>query len=97
MPVYEYECPSCARVFEVRQRISDEPLQNCPECQGKVKKLVSASSFLLKGGGWYADGYSGPTTGNGGKGGSQEKKDSGPAPSCQGGKDSCAGCPAAAA
>lgn len=97
MPVYEYECPSCAKVFEVLQRISDEPLQYCPECHGKVKKLVSASSFLLKGGGWYADGYSGPSNGGGRNGGSPEKKDSPPAPACQGGKDNCSGCPAAAA
>ena len=97
MPIYEYECTSCDKVFEVRQRISDEPLQNCPDCRGKVKKIVSASSFLLKGGGWYADGYSGPSNGSGKNGGTAEKKDSTPAPPCQAGKDSCAGCPAAAA
>lgn len=97
MPIYEYECTSCSKVFEVRQRISDDPLQDCPECRGKVKKLVSASSFLLKGGGWYADGYSGPANGKGKNGGSAEKKDSAPAPACQAAKESCAGCPAAAA
>lgn len=97
MPIYEYECRSCSKVFEVQQRISDEPLQKCPECQGKVKKLVSASSFLLKGGGWYADGYTGPSNGTGRNGGPTEKKDSAQVPSCQAGKDSCAGCPAAAA
>lgn len=96
MPIYEYECTSCDKVFEVRQRISDEPLRNCPDCGGMVKKIVSASSFLLKGGGWYADGYSSPSNGSGRNGGSTEKKDGTPAPSCQTGKDGCQGCPAAA-
>lgn len=57
MPVYEYECPACEIVHEVQQRIADDPLQNCPDCGGAVKKIVSRSSFQLKGGGWYADGY----------------------------------------
>ncbi len=58
MPIYEYECPTCEKVFEVQQRMSDDPLSSCPDCGGKVKKLVSMSSFHLKGGGWYSDGYS---------------------------------------
>ncbi len=58
MPVYEYECPACEIVHEVQQRLADEPLQDCPDCGGAVKKIVSRSSFQLKGGGWYADGYS---------------------------------------
>lgn len=57
MPVYEYECDSCGKVFEVQQRMADAPLTDCPECEGKLKKVVSMSSFQLKGGGWYADGY----------------------------------------
>ena len=57
MPVYEYECQECNKVFEVQQKIADEPLRDCPECQAPVKKLMSMSSFQLKGGGWYADGY----------------------------------------
>ena len=58
MPIYEYECPACCNVFEIFQRMTEEPLPVCPECAGPVKKLVSVSSFQLKGGGWYADGYS---------------------------------------
>ncbi|RUM41276.1 MAG: zinc ribbon domain-containing protein [Desulfocapsa sp.] len=58
MPVYEYECPVCEVVHEVQQRMADDPLQNCPDCGGPVKKIMSKSSFQLKGGGWYADGYS---------------------------------------
>ena len=56
MPIYEYECRKCG-VFEYRQSISDDPLKRCPECRCAVQKLLSASSFHLKGGGWYADGY----------------------------------------
>ena len=58
MPIYEYECPSCCNVFEVIQRMTEDPLTSCPDCSGSVKKLVSMSSFQLKGGGWYSDGYS---------------------------------------
>ena len=58
MPVYEYECPTCQSVIEVQQKIADPPLSSCPECQSPVRKLMSMSSFQLKGGGWYADGYS---------------------------------------
>lgn len=58
MPVYEYECKACEKVFEVQQKMADAPLTNCPECDGPISKLMSMSSFQLKGGGWYADGYS---------------------------------------
>ena len=58
MPVYEYECPACEKVLEIQQRMADDPLTQCPECEGPVKKVMSRSSFQLKGGGWYADGYS---------------------------------------
>ena len=58
MPVYEYECSGCEKVFEVQQRLSEKPLSVCPTCGGQVRKLISMSSFQLKGGGWYSDGYS---------------------------------------
>ena len=58
MPVYEYECNGCEKVFEVQQRLSEKPLSTCPKCGGQVRKLISMSSFQLKGGGWYSDGYS---------------------------------------
>ncbi len=57
MPVYEYECAKCNKVFEVQQKMSEAPLTACPQCQAPVKKLMSVNSFQLKGGGWYADGY----------------------------------------
>ena len=56
MPIYEYQCEStkCQHTFEVMQKMSDDPISVCPKCKGKhVKKLVSASSFVLKGSGWY--------------------------------------------
>lgn len=94
MPIYEYECSECEKVFEVQQRISDDPLENCPDCQGAVKKLVSVSSFQLKGGGWYADGYSGASNDNG-KNKPADKKETPAAPPCQSG-GGCKSCPAAA-
>ncbi|RLA16571.1 MAG: zinc ribbon domain-containing protein [Gammaproteobacteria bacterium] len=57
MPIYEYECKFCEKVFEVQQRMADKPVDTCPDCGEAVKKLISKSSFQLKGGGWYADGY----------------------------------------
>ncbi len=56
MPIYEYECRRCG-TFEYSQSITASPLRRCPKCRSAVRKLVSASSFLLKGGGWYSDGY----------------------------------------
>jgi len=54
MPFYEYECQACKFYTEVMQKISDAPLTRCPSCGRKrLKKLVSAPVFRLKGGGWY--------------------------------------------
>ena len=98
MPIYEYECKSCENVFEVQQRMTDKPLKKCPDCSGEVKKLISATSFQLKGSGWYADGYSGPSNGNGKNDSSPEKKEKPATPPCQkSGSEGCKSCPAAAA
>jgi putative FmdB family regulatory protein len=56
MPIYEYECQKCG-TFEVSQRITDKQLGKCPTCKGKVKKLISNTSFQLKGTGWYVTDY----------------------------------------
>ena len=54
MPIYEYRCASCGAELEKLQKISDPPLRECPECgKDALVKLVSASSFRLKGSGWY--------------------------------------------
>lgn len=63
MPVYEYQCTECSRIEEAFQKISDEPLTKCPHCQGKLKKLISHSSFHLKGSGWYVTDYGGAKSG----------------------------------
>lgn len=54
MPIYEYRCQSCAHELEALQKLSDQPLVDCPSCgQASLKKKVSAAGFRLKGGGWY--------------------------------------------
>lgn len=57
MPLYEYQCEACGLQFEVRQKFSDKPINECGECGGEVKKLISQAGFALKGGGWYQQGY----------------------------------------
>ena len=56
MPIYEYRCRKCGE-FEVTQRITEPPLARCPTCRGKVTKLISNTSFHLKGSGWYVTDY----------------------------------------
>ena len=94
MPVYEYECNDCQKVFEIQQRMSDDPLSICPECEGSVRKLMSMSSFHLKGGGWYADGYASKSGKAEAKPKAKSSSDSAPACPSGGG---CAGCPASSA
>jgi putative FmdB family regulatory protein len=54
MPIYEYECTACGERLEAIQKISDDPLTDCPHChKPALKKLLSAPAFRLKGGGWY--------------------------------------------
>jgi len=57
MPIYEYECTRCGKVEEIFQKIADKPLSKCKKCSGKLHKLISHSSFHLKGTGWYATDY----------------------------------------
>jgi putative FmdB family regulatory protein len=56
MPIYEYACPKCGE-FEVTQRITEDALKKCPTCKSKVRKLISSTSFQLKGSGWYVTDY----------------------------------------
>ncbi|RYY76383.1 MAG: zinc ribbon domain-containing protein [Gammaproteobacteria bacterium] len=54
MPIYEYQCESCGHALEALQRLSDDPLTDCPACnKPTLKKHISAAGFRLKGGGWY--------------------------------------------
>lgn len=57
MPIYEYICEKCGSQIEAIQKLSDPPLKRCQNCRGKLKKVVSRTSFQLKGGGWYASDY----------------------------------------
>ena len=57
MPTYDYRCDRCERTFEIRQRISAEPLTTCDRCGGPIRRLLSAAPFILKGGGWYVTDY----------------------------------------
>ena len=59
MPIYEYKCQKCGKQFEAFQGISEPELKSCKYCKGKVHKLVSLSSFSLKGSGWYVTDYAG--------------------------------------
>ena len=72
MPIYEYRCRKCGQVIEVDPAAcSDRPLRKCRELPGRMEKIVSRTAFLLKGGGWYAEGYTGP--GKNGKNGKQDR------------------------
>jgi putative FmdB family regulatory protein len=76
VPTYDYRCDRCERTFEIRQRISEEPLATCERCGGPIRRLLSAAPFILKGGGWYVTDY--PSEGRK-KGMEAEKKSSGDA------------------
>lgn len=84
MPIYEYQCADCSHAFETMQKFSDEPIKVCPKCSGKnVSKLISQSSFVLKGGGWFKS-----------AGASCEKKEEVKAKADEAGaKPPCSGCP----
>ncbi len=85
MPMYEYKCKKCGEEFEAMQKHSDAPLTDCRSCDGTVEKLISKSSFQLKGSGWYADGYSGKSNDSG----KAEAKPAGGGDK----KGGCSGCP----
>ncbi len=74
MPIYEYGCMKCGKTHEIMQKFSDAPLTRCPDCGGEVKKLISNTSFVLKGTGWYVTDYASPK--KNGEGRSEKKKSS---------------------
>jgi putative FmdB family regulatory protein len=57
MPIYEYRCDNCGRQFEVMQRMTEPVLSTCEQCSGHVRRLISQTSFVLKGSGWYVTDY----------------------------------------
>ena len=64
MPIYEYECEKCGAIEETFQHFSDKPLTTCKCCEGKLHKLISQSTFHLKGSGWYVTDYAGKSPGS---------------------------------
>ncbi len=64
MPIYEYECARCGNIEEVLQNFSDKPLKKCRNCSGKLHKLISQSTFHLKGTGWYVTDYASKSQSN---------------------------------
>jgi len=85
VPIYEYRCRKCLGVTEKIQGLTDPPLRKCPSCGGKLEKMMSPGSFVLKGSGWYATEYG--------------QKAGGKGPTCPAAKEAaspaCAGCPKA--
>jgi putative FmdB family regulatory protein len=76
MPIYEYECLSCGRRHEIVQKYTDMPATECPACGGPLRKLISSTSFVLKGTGWYKTDYASSGTGKA----KESKKGNGAAP-----------------
>jgi putative FmdB family regulatory protein len=85
MPTYEYRCSECKKDFEVFQKITDDPVKECPDCGGKVERLIAATNFILKGGGWYKSDYASPEV---------PAKPESPSCSAKDSKPACKGCPA---
>jgi len=82
MPIYEYACDRCGHEFETLQKMSEEPLKDCPSChEPTLRRLMSAAGFQLKGNGWYATDF---------KGGAKKKEKEDSAPAC--GAGACPAC-----
>ncbi|MFY9402663.1 MAG: FmdB family zinc ribbon protein [Candidatus Omnitrophota bacterium] len=82
MPTYEYECTNCNKIFEVFQRITEEPLKSCPKCKNKISRLIGGGSgIIFKGSGFYATDYRKP-----------EKNSQKPA-TCPASSQNCTSCP----
>jgi putative FmdB family regulatory protein len=85
MPIYEYECTACSQITEAVQRFSDPPLTECSRCHGQMRKLISKSTFHLKGSGWYVTDYSGKnqSTAANGSSSTTTQKDSSESPKAE--------------
>jgi putative FmdB family regulatory protein len=94
MPIYAYKCGSCGHAKDVLQKISDDPLTDCPACgKPSFSKQLTAAGFQLKGSGWYATDFKGGATG----GGAAAAADASAAPADSGGGDTTAAAAAPAA
>ena len=74
MPTYGYRCSNCGHQFEIQQRFSDEALQECPKCGGKLNKVVYPTGVIFKGSGFYTTDYKGKSAGSNGSSPSSETK-----------------------
>ena len=82
MPIYEYQCQACSKEIEVLQKISDAPLEVCPDCgEASLRKKISAAAFRLKGGGWYETDFKTGDKKN--LAGGSDKSENKPAPSTE--------------
>lgn len=87
MPLYEFKCRQCEHVFEVRQAWKD-PLPECPECHGEVRKVLQAPALVFKGSGWHVNDYgkTGPNPSS--KSSSKSTESASPAPTPSSSSDS---------
>jgi putative FmdB family regulatory protein len=76
MPIYEYVCEKCNSHLEIIQKITEGPLTTCPDCKGQLKKMISNTSFVLKGTGWYVTDYASKKDSSARTSPSQKQKDS---------------------
>lgn len=76
MPIYEYECEACGHRSEAIQRLSEDPLNECLECGGAIRRLISAPAVQFKGTGWYVTDYAGRKGSDGSADASESKKES---------------------
>jgi putative FmdB family regulatory protein len=82
MPTYGYRCGSCGHEFEIRQRITEEPLTACPKCGGKLSKMVYPAGVIFTGSGYYTTDYKAAGSG------AEKSSSNGAAPSSEGSSDS---------
>jgi putative FmdB family regulatory protein len=86
MPTYDYECTKCGHVFEAFQSMTDKPLKSCPQCKGKIKRLIGAGAgIIFKGSGFYATDYKRPAK-------SAKAQADAAVQSCPKQKEGCRGC-----
>lgn len=57
MPLYDYKCTKCGHIFEIQQKISEDPLKYCPQCKGPIKRLISPAGIIFKGTGFHVTDY----------------------------------------
>ena len=74
MPIYEFECCECGNQIQVLQKFTDKPVTECSVCRGRMKKLISQSTFHLKGSGWYVTDYASKSGGAQAKTATTEEK-----------------------